>query len=134
MRPPSAFGGGGAPRKTSPTYQAATGSIRRRSGAGASLHEQRSEAPAPLLRLMEPVAAWYVGDVLRGAPPPPNALGGRIAFKTGTSYGYRDAWAVGYDGKYTIGVWVGRPDGAPVTGLVGRTAAAPIPVSYTHLR
>ena len=97
-----------------------------RQGTVAPLHEQRSEAPAPLLRLMEPVAAWYVGDVLRGAPPPPNALGGRIAFKTGTSYGYRDAWAVGYDGKYTIGVWVGRPDGAPVTGLVGRTAAAPI--------
>jgi len=53
-------------------------------------------------------------------------LGGRIAFKTGTSYGYRDAWAVGFDGKRTIGVWVGRPDGAPVTGLVGRLAAAPI--------
>ena len=44
---------------------------------------------------------------------------GRIAFKTGTSYGYRDAWAVGFDGKRTIGVWVGRPDGAPVPGLVG---------------
>ena len=39
--------------------------------------------------------------------------GGRIAFKTGTSYGYRDAWAVGFDGRATIGVWVGRPDGAP---------------------
>ena len=47
-------------------------------------------------------------------------------FKTGTSYGYRDAWAVGFDGKRTIGVWVGRPDGAPVPGLVGRVAAAPI--------
>src|SRR5262249_52405339 len=42
------------------------------------------------------------------------------------SYGYRDAWAVGFDGKRTIGVWVGRPDGAPVPGLVGRVAAAPI--------
>ena len=42
------------------------------------------------------------------------------------SYGYRDAWSVGFDGKRTIGVWVGRPDGAPVPGLVGRTAAAPI--------
>ncbi len=81
--------------------------------------------PAPK-RLLEPVAAWYVGKVLLGTPPPENALGGRIAFKTGTSYGYRDAWAVGFDGKRTIGVWVGRPDGAPVTGLVGRIAAAPI--------
>jgi penicillin-binding protein 1C len=77
-------------------------------------------------RLMEPAAAWYVGDVLRGAPPPENAPGGRIAFKTGTSYGYRDAWSVGFDGKRTVGVWVGRPDGAPVPGLVGRAAAAPI--------
>ena len=42
---------------------------------------------------------------------------GRIAFKTGTSYGYRDAWSVGFDGRHTIGVWVGRPDGAPVPGL-----------------
>jgi len=77
-------------------------------------------------RLMEPVAAWYVGNVLLGTPPPENAPAGRIAFKTGTSYGYRDAWSVGFDGKRTIGVWVGRPDGAPVPGLVGRSAAAPI--------
>jgi penicillin-binding protein 1C len=81
--------------------------------------------PAPR-RLMEPVAAWYVANTLIGTPPPENALGGRIAFKTGTSYGYRDAWAVGFDGKHTIGVWTGRPDGAPVAGLVGRLNAAPI--------
>jgi penicillin-binding protein 1C len=77
-------------------------------------------------RLMEPAAAWYVADILRGVPPPENAPGGRIAFKTGTSYGFRDAWSVGFDGKRTVGVWVGRPDGAPVPGLTGRTAAAPI--------
>jgi penicillin-binding protein 1C len=78
------------------------------------------------LRLMDPVAAWQVGNVLMGTPPPENAAHNRIAFKTGTSYGYRDAWSVGFDGRMTIGVWVGRPDGAPVPGLVGRTAAAPI--------
>jgi len=78
------------------------------------------------MRLMEPVAAWQVGNVLMGTPPPENAAHNRIAFKTGTSYGYRDAWSVGFDGRMTIGVWVGRPDGAPVPGLVGRTAAAPI--------
>jgi penicillin-binding protein 1C len=77
-------------------------------------------------RLIDPVAAWYVGNVLIGTPPPENAAGGRIAYKTGTSYGYRDAWAVGFDGKRTIGVWVGRPDGAPVPGLIGRSVAAPI--------
>lgn len=80
----------------------------------------------PLRRLMEPSAAWMIGDVLKGAPTPQNALGGQIAFKTGTSYGYRDAWAVGYDGATTIAVWVGRPDGAAVPGVVGRLAAAPI--------
>jgi penicillin-binding protein 1C len=77
-------------------------------------------------RLMDRVAAWYVGNVLLGTPPPENGVAGRIAFKTGTSYGYRDAWSVGFDGKHTIGIWVGRPDGAPVSGLIGRAAAAPI--------
>ncbi len=78
------------------------------------------------MRLMDPVAAWQVANVLMGTPPPENGVGGRIAFKTGTSYGYRDAWSVGFDGRMTIGVWVGRPDGAPVPGLIGRSAAAPI--------
>jgi penicillin-binding protein 1C len=88
---------------------------------------ERMDANVPQARrLMEPAAAWYVSDVLLGSPPPKNGIAGRIAFKTGTSYGYRDAWSVGFDGKHTIGVWVGRPDGAPVPGLVGREAAAPI--------
>ncbi|WP_213289994.1 penicillin-binding protein 1C [Bradyrhizobium sp. sGM-13] len=78
------------------------------------------------LRLMDQAAAWHVGNVLLGTPPPENGVHNKIAFKTGTSYGYRDAWSVGFDGRITIGVWVGRPDGAPVPGLVGRTAAAPI--------
>jgi penicillin-binding protein 1C len=78
------------------------------------------------LRLLDQVAAWQVGNVLIGTPPPQNGVHGRIAFKTGTSYGYRDAWSVGFDGRMTIGVWVGRPDGAQVPGLIGRAAAAPI--------
>lgn len=76
--------------------------------------------------LLSPVAAWYITDILKDAPAPANARSGRIAYKTGTSYGYRDAFAVGYDGRYTIAVWVGRPDGASTPGLVGRVAAAPI--------
>lgn len=77
-------------------------------------------------RLMSPVAAWYVSDILKDAPPPLNAKGGRFAYKTGTSFGYRDAWAIGYDGRHVIAVWVGRPDGTSVPGMMGRTAAAPI--------
>jgi len=76
--------------------------------------------------LLAPVAAWYITDILKDAPAPADARSGRIAYKTGTSYGYRDAFAIGYDGRYTIAVWVGRPDGASTPGLVGRTAAAPI--------
>ncbi|MGJ4947470.1 penicillin-binding protein 1C [Bradyrhizobium sp. HKCCYLS20291] len=82
--------------------------------------------PREPMRLMDPAAAWQVGNVLLGTPPPENAARNRIAFKTGTSYGYRDAWSVGFDGRITIGVWVGRPDGAPVPGLIGRVSAAPI--------
>jgi penicillin-binding protein 1C len=77
-------------------------------------------------RLLDQVAAWQVSNVLLGTPPPENGVHNRIAFKTGTSYGYRDAWSIGFDGRITIGVWVGRPDGAPAPGIVGRTAAAPI--------
>ncbi|HFQ15390.1 MAG TPA: penicillin-binding protein 1C, partial [Rhodobacteraceae bacterium] len=71
-------------------------------------------------------AAWYVTDILAGTAPPRHALRGKIAFKTGTSYGYRDAWSVGYDGRHVIGVWVGRPDGSSVPGLTGRRVAAPV--------
>jgi penicillin-binding protein 1C len=99
-----------------------------RLGTVLPLTERQDEVAAPPAprRLIEPSAAWYVGNVLIGTPPPENAVGGRIAYKTGTSYGYRDAWSLGFDGKRTVGVWVGRADGAPVPGLVGRVAAAPI--------
>jgi penicillin-binding protein 1C len=95
-------------------------------GDAVPLRERASDPPPVARRLIDPAAAWYVGNILFGTPPPENAPHGRIAFKTGTSYGYRDAWSVGFDGRMTIGVWVGRPDGAPVAGLVGRAAAAPI--------
>jgi penicillin-binding protein 1C len=96
-----------------------------RLGSVVPLTERDGEMAQPV-RLLDPVAAWYVGNILIGAPPPDNAPPGRIAYKTGTSYGYRDAWAVGFDGRMTIGIWVGRPDGAPVPGLIGRASAAPI--------
>src|SRR5690606_19919402 len=76
--------------------------------------------------VLDPVAAWYVSDILADVPPPLNGSPGRVAYKTGTSYGYRDGWAIGFDGNTVIGVWVGRPDGAPVPGLSGIVGAAPI--------
>jgi penicillin-binding protein 1C len=101
-----------------------------RLGAALPITERVFAGPSPSAgeerRLMEPVAAWYVANILIGTPPPDNGAPGRIAFKTGTSYGYRDAWSIGFDGSHTIGIWVGRPDGAPVPGLIGRNAAAPI--------
>jgi penicillin-binding protein 1C len=90
---------------------------------------ERLDGEAPVSgprRVTDPVAAYYVEDILRGAPPPANALKGRIAFKTGTSYGFRDALAIGFDRRTTIAVWVGRPDNGPTPGLIGREAAAPI--------
>ncbi|MEO5905818.1 MAG: penicillin-binding transpeptidase domain-containing protein, partial [Saprospiraceae bacterium] len=50
----------------------------------------------------------------------------RIAWKTGTSFGFRDAWAVGITPSYTIGVWVGNADGEGRPGVIGIHAAAPI--------
>jgi penicillin-binding protein 1C len=97
-----------------------------RLGTTMQVDERTNRARAGPLRLLDPVAAWYVGNVLIGAPPPDNGVRGRIAFKTGTSYGYRDAWAVGFDGRHTIGVWVGRADSAGMPGMIGRTTAAPI--------
>jgi penicillin-binding protein 1C len=99
-----------------------------RGGEAPALIERLDGAP-PVIgpkRVTDPVAAWYVADILRGAPPPANALSGRIAFKTGTSYGFRDALAVGFDRGTTIAVWVGRPDNGPTPGLIGRQAAAPM--------
>jgi penicillin-binding protein 1C len=50
----------------------------------------------------------------------------RVAWKTGTSYGFRDAWCIGVTDRYTVGVWVGRPDGTPSPGQYGRATAAPL--------
>lgn len=78
------------------------------------------------LPLLEPAAAWYVGDVLLGVPRPDSSGEGEIAFKTGTAYGYRDAVAAGFDGRHVVAVWTGRPDGTPVPGMTGINSAAPI--------
>ncbi|HWM61193.1 MAG TPA: penicillin-binding protein 1C, partial [Rhizomicrobium sp.] len=93
-----------------------------------------ADAPdAPRHRLFGPVAAWYLRDVLDGVALPDGWAMGQgllkkrsIGFKTGTSYGFRDAWAVGFSNDYTVAVWVGRADGTPRPGHVGREAGAPV--------
>jgi penicillin-binding protein 1C len=108
-------------------------------GAGVTLKElvrlyaglaDRGRAPvskdAGSAVLLDPAAAWQVADILAGVAPPQGAARRGIAYKTGTSYGYRDAWSVGFDGAHVIGVWVGRPDGAAVPGLSGYASAAPV--------
>jgi penicillin-binding protein 1C len=85
-------------------------------------------APAPLANgmVLEALAAWQVTDILSGVKPPVGAAQRGIAYKTGTSYGYRDAWSIGYDGRHVLGIWVGRPDSGSVPGLSGYDSAAPI--------
>ncbi|KAB7766229.1 penicillin-binding protein 1C [Xanthomonas maliensis] len=84
-------------------------------------------------RVMSPGAAWIVREVLQNHPRPgygsdtfdTTARPG-VAWKTGTSYGYRDAWALGSTRRYTVGVWVGRPDGTPLPGQYGAVTALPL--------
>lgn len=84
--------------------------------------------PAPLANgtILEEQATWQIGDILSGVKAPEGAAKRTIAYKTGTSYGYRDAWSIGYDGRYVLGVWAGRPDAGAVPGLSGYVSAAPI--------
>jgi penicillin-binding protein 1C len=101
-------------------------------GAVAPLQARLDQLADRETAIFGPVAAWYVNDILGSAPPPPGMLPAEVrrarqlAFKTGTSYGFRDAWAVGYDSEVTIAVWAGRPDGTPMPGISGRTTAAPV--------
>ncbi|CDZ49871.1 penicillin-binding protein 1C [Neorhizobium galegae] len=76
--------------------------------------------------LLDPQAVWNVADILSDVLPPQGSRRLGIAYKTGTSYGYRDAWSVGFDGRHVLGVWVGRPDNGAVPGIAGYQTAAPI--------
>lgn len=102
-------------------------------GAVRPLRYLDAAPPGEPVAIMQPAAAWYLTRILVDTPPPPGMLASRnrklgrpIAYKTGTSYGFRDAWALGYDSAYTVGVWVGRPDGTFSPGRMGRDAAAPV--------
>ena len=93
----------------------------------------RPDAPHIERRLLSRGAAWIVRDVLESHPRPGSVAETfdsrsqmRVAWKTGTSYGYRDAWALGSTRRYTVGVWVGRPDGTPLPGQYGAMTALPL--------
>lgn len=92
----------------------------------------RPEQPLVESRMMSPGAAWIVRDILEGGGHPDRPFyqsgnpGRQLAWKTGTSFGFRDAWAVGVTDRWTIGVWVGRPDGTPNPGFFGANVAAPL--------
>ncbi|MGW7771658.1 peptidoglycan glycosyltransferase PbpC [Pseudomonas machongensis] len=102
-----------------------------REGKSAQIRLQPQD---PLLerRLLSPGSAWIVRRILSGQARPdrdPHAelvQRPQLAWKTGTSYGFRDAWSVGVGPRYIIGVWIGRPDGTPVPGQFGLASAAPL--------
>lgn len=98
-------------------------------GRATGLRVLADERPGSAVPVMTAASARQVGDILRGTPTPDGvAAEGRrgLAYKTGTSYGFRDAWAAGFSGDYTVVVWTGRKDGTPVPGSYGRASAAPL--------
>lgn len=116
------LGGGGT------TLEELVGAYRALARGGLSGRPRlRASQPRIEARLMSPGAAWIVRDILElgGHPDRPlfqgAAAGRQLAWKTGTSFGFRDAWAVGVTDRYTIGAWVGRPDGTPNPGFSGPT-------------
>jgi penicillin-binding protein 1C len=97
-----------------------------RGGVNLALTHRTGAARPEGQRVLSAPAAWEIGDILAGLAPPPGSPANRLAYKTGTSYGHRDAWAIGYDGRHVIGIWMGRPDGTPVPGVFGAEVAAPV--------
>jgi len=92
-----------------------------------------TEPPPTPTRLLSEEAAYLVADILSGDERALQATGHaadtvlpRVAWKTGTSTGHRDAWTIAYNPEYVVGVWVGNADGHPSPVLVGSHAAAPI--------
>jgi penicillin-binding protein 1C len=110
-------------------------------GAYAALHRAglaarprlSPDAPLEERRLLSPDTAWIVREMLQSAPRPGDGSErfdttqrNTLAWKTGTSYGFRDAWAVGSSAGATVGVWIGRPDGTPLPGQYGAVTALPL--------
>lgn len=97
-----------------------------RGGRGITLSALPGDGVALSAPMFGPVAAWQVGNILAQNPAPKGGRSRAMAYKTGTSYGFRDALAVGFDGAHVGAVWLGRPDGTPVPGAFGGDLAAPV--------
>jgi penicillin-binding protein 1C len=89
--------------------------------------------PVTERRVLSEGAAWIIREILEANPRPGYRPGTfdtgsrpRVAWKTGTSYGYRDAWAIGGTREFTVAVWIGRPDGTPLPGQYGAVTALPL--------
>lgn len=84
------------------------------------------EAQRAAGRVLSAAAADLLMKSMQYEPQGRDLMRGNLVYKTGTSYGYRDAWTIGFDGRHVVGVWVGRPDNAPAGYITGATAALPI--------
>lgn len=95
-------------------------------GKGQDLYWRVGEEQVKKQQVISRSAAWHLGNILSGIAPPVGAAHNGLAYKTGTSYGHRDTWAIGFDGQHVAGVWIGRADGTPVPGAFGAEVAAPV--------
>jgi penicillin-binding protein 1C len=99
------------------------------------LASNRPPKPAPSVSsdLLQAGAIWYTFEAMQQVERPSSSgewelfsANKRIAWKTGTSIGFRDAWAAGVTPTYAVGVWVGNADGEGRPGLIGVEKAAPV--------
>ena len=95
--------------------------------------QEQIDSLAEPKQLYSAASSWMIAEILSGIERPdmPNeylAVSGnsKIAWKTGTSHGKRDGWAIGFSPKYTIGVWVGNFDGKGASDLSGAVMAVPL--------
>ena len=116
---PLALGGDGITLRDAAALYAALAT----DGTGGQLR-LLADQPAPRRDFLSAGAAHMVADVLTRPLPEFGARG--IAWKTGTSWGGRDAWAFGFDSRHVVAVWIGRPDGTPLPGATGASLALPL--------
>ncbi len=103
-------------------------------GHGPVVVAEEGAHESPPAELFSPEASYLITEILTGLKRPDMPANTwaltedvpEVAWKTGTSYGHRDAWSLGFSSKYTVGVWVGNPDGRGQKGISGSEHAAPI--------